>query len=86
MCVVCHRREEKEKLLRLTVRDGRLLWDQRMVLGGRGAYLCPREECVGKLDNKKTIGKLSHFLRRSLDPEEVRRVKGEICESKGWKA
>lgn len=86
MCVVCYRREEKEKLLRLTVKDGRLLWDRRMNLGGRGAYLCPKEECVGKLDRKKMTGKLSHFLKRSVDPGEVRRVKEEIYESKGWKA
>lgn len=86
MCVVCHRRGEKEKLLRVTVKDGRLLWDRKMVLGGRGAYLCPAEECVRRIDQRKVMQKLFRFLRQFIDPEEVCRVKREIYEHKGWKA
>jgi len=84
MCVVCHRRDEKDKLLRVTVRDGKLLWDRRMALGGRGAYLCPTEDCVGKLGNRRVMRKLFHFLRQAVDPEEVQRLKREIYEQKGW--
>jgi len=69
--VVCQKREEKDKLLRFTFKDGHLLWDKKMRLGGRGAYVCQNPECLEKLKNSKIVKKLSYSLRRNILLEEV---------------
>jgi predicted RNA-binding protein YlxR (DUF448 family) len=46
------------------IKDGRLMVDEEARLPGRGAYLCHREDCVGRLLKKK--GRLSYALRASL--------------------
>lgn len=83
MCVVCHRRQEKEKLLRVTVKGGELLWDREMKLGGRGAYLCPSRDCIEKLRNSRVMRKLFRFLRHELPAEEVKRLVEEMLGQEG---
>jgi predicted RNA-binding protein YlxR (DUF448 family) len=81
-CLGCGLRRPKKELVRIVVIDGILMVDVGKTLPGRGAYLCPRGECVNRLLKKK--GRLSYSLRASLphDVEEgflrgIERTKGE---------
>ena len=47
-CVVCRGRCEKYSLVRIVLSEGEVVWDRDQKLPGRGAYLHPREECLGK--------------------------------------
>jgi predicted RNA-binding protein YlxR (DUF448 family) len=84
MCVVCQKREEKDKLLRFTFKDGHLLWDRKMRLGGRGAYVCRKWECLEKLKNWKMIKRLSYSLRRNVPLEEVGLLLAQLREEEGF--
>ena len=67
-CMGCRERKAKRELIRV-VRgtDGTVSLDFGGKLNGRGAYLCPRTECLTKAQKAKS-------LERSLEvpiPEEV---------------
>jgi predicted RNA-binding protein YlxR (DUF448 family) len=57
-------------LVRIVVKDGALMVDEDGRLPGRGAYLCHRGVCAGRLLKKR--GRLSHALRAAVprDREE----------------
>jgi len=81
-CLGCGQQRPKKELVRIVIKDGRLMVDDEARLPGRGAYLCPRAGCVNLLLKKK--GKLSYSLRASLphDEEEgflrgIERTQGE---------
>lgn len=77
-CLVCSRKEEKRKLIRMTLREGRLMLDQRGVLGGRGAYICRDVGCVKGLLTKKGAERLKKVLRGSFEEGELLRVAEEL--------
>ena len=67
-CMGCRERREKRDMIRV-VRgtDGNVSLDFSGKLNGRGAYICPNEECLKKARKAKS-------LERSLEvpiPEEV---------------
>ena len=67
-CMGCRERKAKRELIRV-VRgtDGVVSLDFSGKLNGRGAYICPREECLKKAQKAKS-------LERSLEvpiPDEV---------------
>lgn len=70
-CVACGKKEEKGKLLRITYQGGKLRWDERMRLGGRGVYLCPKRECVERLRKRRGRERLLYCLRQQIPAEEV---------------
>ena len=63
-CLGCGHQRPKKGLVRIVLKDGALLIDERGGLPGRGAYLCPQGECVNRLLKKR--GRLSHALRGSV--------------------
>jgi len=84
-CVACGQRKEKGELLRITYREGELLWDERMRLGGRGVYLCPRRECIELLRKRRTRDHFLRSLRRSVSPEDVAAlVEGLLARQDEW--
>ena len=70
-CLGCGRQGLKGDLVRMVMLDGALTIDVRGGLPGRGAYVCPREECVEQLLQRK--GRLSYSLRVSLSPDAEER-------------
>ncbi len=80
-CMGCRERKAKKELIRV-VRgtDGVVSLDFSGKLNGRGAYLCPNEECLKKARRAKS-------LERSLEvaiPEEVYdRLEKEMGETVG---
>jgi len=69
-CLGCGQKGLKGELIRIVIVDGTLTIDEKGKLPGRGAYLCPRGDCVDLLLKKR--GRLSYSLRTSLprDAEE----------------
>jgi predicted RNA-binding protein YlxR (DUF448 family) len=63
-CLGCGHKRPKKELMRIVLKDGALICDERGGLPGRGAYLCPQGECVSRLLKKR--GRLSHALRASV--------------------
>lgn len=45
-CVGCRARASRAVLLRAVIRNGELVFDERAVLPGRGAWVHPTQECV----------------------------------------
>lgn len=68
MCVGCREMREKRQLIRIVrTPEGNVVLDRTGKMSGRGAYLCPEEQCLTK-------AKKSHGLERSLNitiPDEV---------------
>ncbi len=67
-CMGCRERTDKRNLIRVVrTPDGHVQLDFSGKLGGRGAYICPKAECLKKAQKAKS-------LERSLEvpiPEEV---------------
>ena len=67
-CMGCRERMEKKALIRVVrCPDGNVQLDFSGKLGGRGAYICPKAECLKKAQKVKA-------LERSLEveiPQEV---------------
>ncbi len=67
-CMGCRERMEKRQLIRVVrTPEGEVKLDFSGKLGGRGAYICPKAECLKKAQKAKS-------LERSLEvpiPEEV---------------
>jgi len=52
-CIICKKKTAKRSLLRLVLDEkGRVLFDEKQRLPGRGAYVCPEDTCVAKLLTK----------------------------------
>ncbi len=63
-CLGCGRKRPKKELVRIVLKDGALIIDERGGFPGRGAYLCPQGDCLNRLLKKR--GRLSHALRASV--------------------
>ncbi len=65
-CVACGRKEPQDELLRFALSGDRVLWDLSRRLPGRGAYICPRQECLDALTRDRKKGRI---FRRQLGEE-----------------
>ncbi|MBP9015178.1 MAG: YlxR family protein [Candidatus Atribacteria bacterium] len=70
-CIGCRERKEKKSLIRLVKREEGIELDPTGKKAGRGFYLCPRRECIDKLNLKN----LSQALRTEVKSEELQRLK-----------
>jgi len=76
-CIACGRKANKYELIRLVAdKEGIIRQDNKGRLGGRGAYICSRRECLEKVILKPAI------LSKALKREHIRFVepRGEIYE------
>ena len=79
-CVSCRTVRDKNDLLRVVVTpEGEVVFDPTGKLSGRGAYLCPNEECI--TTELKKAAKLSRGLKKPLTEDEVRELAGTILGS-----
>ncbi|GAA1798945.1 MULTISPECIES: YlxR family protein [Leucobacter] len=65
-CVACRQRAERAELLRVVLRGGRLMVDERAVLPGRGAWVHPTRRC---LELAVSRGSFARALRASGKPD-----------------
>lgn len=72
-CVSCRTVREKKDLLRVVVTpEGDVVYDPTGKLAGRGAYLCPNEECITQ--ELKKAAKLSKGLKKPLIEDEIKEL------------
>ncbi|WP_449277693.1 YlxR family protein [Leucobacter sp. GX24907] len=65
-CVACRVCAPRAELLRVVLRDGRLIADDRKVLPGRGAWVHPTAQC---LERAVSRGVFSRALKVSGKPD-----------------
>ncbi len=62
-CVSCGSKRSKYELIRLVLdKNGVIIRDDKGKLGGRGAYVCPKKECIAKVMSKPIL--LSKALKK----------------------
>ncbi len=68
MCVGCQGMKTKKELLRVVrTPDGGILLDSTGKKAGRGAYVCPSEECLAKAVKAKRLEKaLEHAISEDV--------------------
>lgn len=59
MCVSCRKMRPQNELIRIVNDGGDIKIDKDKKLFGRGAYICPSEECLNKAVKKNLLAK--HF-------------------------
>ncbi len=68
LCLACRMKSGKRELIRvIRTPDGEVRIDPTGRANGRGAYVCPNPECIGKL---RKSGALSRSLKSTV-PEEI---------------
>ena len=75
-CIGCMESKEKDKLIRIALSEGKLVYDESGTMDGRGCYLCKAsEDCLKKAIKKKAF---SRVYKMNLDAsvlEENREVR-----------
>ena len=57
MCIACREMKQKRDLVRVVKTADGIKPDKTGKLSGRGAYVCPLEDCVKKLRKQKLLNK-----------------------------
>ncbi len=65
-CIVCRRKGRKGELIRMTDSPAGVIIDYTEKLPGRGAYICPENECIDRF-LRPGGGALSRALKRSVE-------------------
>lgn len=72
-CVVCGEMKPKEELFRIfRTQSGTLEIDETYKSGGRGAYICRNEECIGKSEKTRRIERVTNVQNGSGIYEKLR--------------
>ena len=58
MCIACREMKPKKELIRVVKTVDGIRLDKTGKLAGRGAYVCPCESCIKKLNKQKIINKV----------------------------
>lgn len=77
-CLGCRRRFPKRQLIRFAVsKEGHIAVDVTGKKPGRGAYVCPRLECV---EAAMRVKRLQRPLRRPVDEATVAQLKADLVQ------
>ncbi len=49
-CVICKEKDQKKKYQRFVIKDGKIHFDHKQTLPGRGYYCCTKEQCKKLLE------------------------------------
>ena len=75
-CIACRTSGDKRALVRIVrLPSGEILTDPTGKLPGRGAYLCPRSECLRKAVKEK---RLSRALRSEIPEQAIEQLRQAI--------
>ena len=74
-CIVCGGKFEKNDLVRIAVRDGKIFVDALCRAGGRGAYICKKPDCFDKLLQKR---RLDRAFKRSVEASVYEEIIEEL--------
>ena len=77
MCVGCREMRPKRELVRVVCsKDGQISVDLTGKAAGRGAYVCPTEECLKKAVKTRA---LERAFSQKIEPEVFDRLAAPIC-------
>jgi len=75
-CIGCQTVKEKQGLIRLVSdKQGVIHADPRGVMPGRGAYLCPTQECLKKALKSRA---LERTFKQKVTPENLDELTGDL--------
>lgn len=78
-CIGCNEMLPKKQLLRIvSPKEGEVTLDPTGKAGGRGAYICPKTECLAKAQKAK---RLERAFERSIPQEVYERINEALRES-----
>ncbi|MBN2016652.1 MAG: YlxR family protein [Candidatus Cloacimonetes bacterium] len=50
-CVICKEKTSQSSMHRFVIQDGKILFDEKKNLEGRGYYFCDKEKCKASLSS-----------------------------------
>lgn len=75
-CIVCHIKQEKNKLLRIVkTKDGTIFYDSSGKAQGRGVYICRESSC---LENFLTMNKFSNYFGVTMNDSILNTLRGVL--------
>ena len=75
-CLGCREHKPKKELIRIVRSpEGTVSLDLRGKASGRGAYLCPQEDCLKKASRSRAVERELHC---PVSPELYERLKAEM--------
>ena len=75
MCVACREPHEKKELLRIVKNNsGEVAFDMTGKAQGRGAYICPKVECLDKAYKAKALNRALECTMTEDMYNELKRV------------
>lgn len=77
MCSVCRVRYPKRELIRIALTPDGIFVDRDHTLGGRGAYICKKTECLSRCAAKKTFNRVFKRELKTELYEEIFSVAGK---------
>nr|WP_284708460.1 YlxR family protein [Sporomusa sphaeroides] len=78
MCVGCQTMKSKKELLRVVrTPDGEVILDPTGKKAGRGAYMCPYEQCLTKAFKEKRLEKA---LKHQIDEAVYNALRAGVTE------
>jgi len=78
-CIACGKKAPKMDLLRIAIKDDKVVWDIDQTLSGRGAYCCNNDECITYVKNNKK-NCINRALRNKF--KEIKLNEGQNKKSK----
>jgi predicted RNA-binding protein YlxR (DUF448 family) len=70
-CLVCNRKSPKHALLRLALRGPDIAADPTQSMDGRGAYVCPKPDCLHHLRFDKRMQRAFRGKARGLSQQDI---------------
>ncbi len=74
MCVACRSGRPKKELLRIVKSQDGVLADETGKMSGRGAYICPTEECLDRALKIRALNRALECEVTEADTQMIRRV------------
>ena len=78
-CMGCNKKTNKKELIRLVIKDDKLIVDDTYKVNARGAYICNNIECFKKCIKTKRIERL---LKHCFTPENYNEIRSKKFEGK----
>jgi predicted RNA-binding protein YlxR (DUF448 family) len=76
-CLVCNRKGPKHELLRLALTGPNIAPDLTQSVEGRGAYVCPKSDCLQQLRFDKRMQRAFRGKARGLSQKDIQLLSGD---------
>jgi uncharacterized protein len=77
-CLACNRKSPKQQLLRLALVGPDIVPDPRQLAQGRGAYVCPKSDCLHHLRFDKRMQRAFRGKARGLAQKYIQQLFADL--------